>query len=349
MKRICVVTSTVPFVRGGNELLAETLVRQLVRFGHEAQLLTVPQNRFGRQFSAYLAAYLTDVRFEGCPERVDQVISLKFPSFAVRHPVHVCWFNHRMREYYDLWEKFLASLASKRQLLKESVRRVLLHQIDAFLLNRNVTKLYAQSKNIQQRLLQFGHIPSEVLYPPASDLLRCSKPTFGRFILSPARLVELKRHDLLIRALADLKRPDVHAIIAGEGPQENELKRLAEQMGLADKVKFVGEMSYEALSRYYSECLAVFYGPFNEDYGLVTLEAGKCHKPVITCTDSGGPKELVRDGETGFVCEPSEHAIANAIDTLASDQGLARSLGENAYEASLEHSWEHAIEKLVMV
>jgi len=120
-------------------------------------------------------------------------------------------------------------------------------------------------------------------------------------------------------------------------------------MGLADKVKFVGEMSYEALSRYYSECLAVFYGPFNEDYGLVTLEAGKCHKPVITCTDSGGPKELVRDGETGFVCEPSEHAIANAIDRLASDQGLARSLGENAYEASLEHSWEHAIEKLVMV
>ncbi len=349
MKRICVVTSTVPFVRGGNELLAETLVRELVRFGHQAQLLTVPQNRFGRQFSAYLAAYLTDVRFEGCPERVDQVISMKFPSFTVRHPVHVCWFNHRMREYYDLWEKFSASLVSKRQFLKERIRRGLLHKIDTFLLKKKVTKLYAQSKNIQQRLLQFGDIPSEVLYPPASDLLRCSKHTFGTFILSPARLVELKRHDLLIRALADLKKPGVDAIIAGQGPQNNELKRLAEQMGLGSRVKFVGEMSYDGLSRYYSECLAVFYGPFNEDCGLVTLEAGKCHKPVITCTDSGGPTELVRDGETGFVCQPNEHAIADAIDRLASDPGLARSLGESAYEASLEHSWENAIKQLVIV
>ena len=57
---------------------------------------------FGRQASAYLATWLTDVTSsEGRP--IDQVISLRYPSYAVRHPHHVCWLNHTMREYYDLW------------------------------------------------------------------------------------------------------------------------------------------------------------------------------------------------------------------------------------------------------
>ncbi len=302
MKRICVVTSTVPFVKGGNELLAETLIRQLQGFGHKAQLLTVPQNRFGRQLSAYLASFLTDVHFAGCVESVDQVISLKFPSFAVRHPAHVCWFNHRMREYYDLWERFSSSLASSRHLIKEGIRRRLLHAIDPYLLKKNVKRLYAQSKTIQNRLRRFGAIPSEVLYPPATDLIRCDGYTYGKFILSPGRLIDLKRHDLLIKALANLKTSGLQAIIAGGGPQENELKGLVERLGLSKRITFAGEMDYNTLSTYYSECLAVFYGPFSEDYGLVTLEAGKCHKAVITCSDSGGPTELVKDGATGLVC-----------------------------------------------
>ncbi len=343
------MTSTVPFVEGGNELLAQTLIRQLKLRGHEAQLLTVAQNRFGRQFSAYLAALLTDVRFEGCVESVDQVISLKFPSFAVRHPAHVCWFNHRMREYYDLWERFSSSLVSSRQLIKERVRRRLLHTIDTYLLKKNVTRLFAQSRTVQSRLRRFGDIRSEVLYPPATDLVGCEGYSYGKFILSPGRLVDLKRHDLLIKALGNLKRSGIQAIIAGGGPQESQLKVLVERLGLKRKVKFAGEMNYSTLSKYYSECLAVFYGPFSEDYGLVTLEASKCHKAVITCTDSGGPTELVRDGATGLVCEPDETAIARAIDRLSANRDLAESLGQAAYEASLDHSWDNAIERLLVV
>jgi len=120
-------------------------------------------------------------------------------------------------------------------------------------------------------------------------------------------------------------------------------------LGLSKKVEFAGEMDYSTLSKYYSECLAVFYGPFNEDYGLVTLEASKCHKAVITCTDSGGPTELVRDGATGLVCEPDETAVAEAINRLSANQGLAVKLGEAAYEASLEHSWDKTIERLLIV
>ena len=67
--------------------------------------MLTPQNRFGRQGSAYLANWLTDVGRTSDDRPIDQVISLRFPSYAVRHPRHVCWLNHTMREYYDLWDR----------------------------------------------------------------------------------------------------------------------------------------------------------------------------------------------------------------------------------------------------
>ena len=133
--RIAVVTSDVPFVEGGHRVIARALVSALEEAGHRAELLTTPQNRFGRQVSAYAATWLTDVQFTGDGETVDQVISLRFPSYAVRHPCHVVWLNHRMREYYDLWEQFKPQLGLRGRLV-ESTRRFLLHRMDRALLTR---------------------------------------------------------------------------------------------------------------------------------------------------------------------------------------------------------------------
>ena len=63
--------------------------------------MVTPQNRFGRQAAAYLATWLTDVGRTHDDRPIDQVISLRYPSYAVRHPRHVCWLLHPMREYYD--------------------------------------------------------------------------------------------------------------------------------------------------------------------------------------------------------------------------------------------------------
>ena len=98
-QRVLVVTSDVPFVEGGHIVIAKEITRALNRYGHVGELVTTPQNRFGRQFSAYVANWCTDVGETGAGEPVDRVISLRYPSFAVRHPNHVCWLNHRMREY----------------------------------------------------------------------------------------------------------------------------------------------------------------------------------------------------------------------------------------------------------
>ena len=114
MARIAVVTSAPPFVEGGHLVIARALVSALHEAGHEAELVTTPSNRFGRQASAYLANWLTDVGMTGAGEKVDQVITLRYPSYAVRHPEHVCWLNHTMREYYDLWDDFAAPLSARK-------------------------------------------------------------------------------------------------------------------------------------------------------------------------------------------------------------------------------------------
>ena len=142
-QRVLVVTSGALFVRGGHMVIAEQTVAALRREGHEAELLVTPQNRFGRQLSAYLATWLTDVGESADGKPIDRVISFRFPSYAIRHPNHVCWLNHRMREYYDLWEYFVRGLG-RRGRLKETIRRRLFHSLDKRLLTREGTRVVAQ-------------------------------------------------------------------------------------------------------------------------------------------------------------------------------------------------------------
>jgi hypothetical protein len=146
-------------------IIARSLVRALEEAGHRAEIVITPQNRFGRQAAAYLATWLTDL---GMTEggTIDQVISLRYPSYAVRHPNHVCWLNHTMREYYDLWGRFSGGLSPQGR-LKESVRRRLIHTADRYLLTRNVRKLYTISGTVRGRLSMWPALNATVLYPPA--------------------------------------------------------------------------------------------------------------------------------------------------------------------------------------
>ena len=338
--RVLVVTSDVPFVEGGHRVIARALVRALREAGHQAELLATPQNRFGRQLSAYLATWLTDVQVAGDGGRIDRVISLRFPSYAVRHPAHVVWLNHRMREYYDLWEGFRATLGRRGRIV-EGMRRRALHAIDKRLLRRRV--VFAQSATIRGRLERWGGIDAAVLYPPPPQRpYRCDG--YDGSILSVARLQPLKRIDLLLEAAARV--PGLPLRIAGEGPELARLQGLSRSLGLAHRVHFLGRLGEPQLIDAYATCSAVYYGARAEDYGLVTLEAFASAKPVITCADSGGPAELVGDRQSGFVSAPEPEALAAALADIRRD-GAAERMGQAGAEASRAHSWPHAVHVLL--
>jgi glycosyltransferase involved in cell wall biosynthesis len=346
VSRIVVVTSSPPMVEGGHMVIARSLVQALRDAGHDADVLVTPQNRFGRQASAYIATWLTDVgRSGGAP--IDQVISLRYPSYAVRHPHHVCWLNHTMREYYDLWDRFSASLSPQGR-LKESIRRRAMHAADRYLLTRNVSRLFVQSQTIANRLRMWPELKSTVLYPPAPQRpYRCDD--YGDYVLMVSRLTPLKRADLLIRALAHPASGATRVVLAGDGEDRPRLTALARQLGVSERITIAGSLTEAQLVDHLARCRAVCFPPLEEDYGFVTVEAFASGKAVVTCADSGGPAELVRDAENGLVCAPEPAALASALAKLTADRGLAERLGASARVTADRMTWADAVRTLTAI
>jgi glycosyltransferase involved in cell wall biosynthesis len=346
MAALAVVTSS-PKVEGGHLVVARSLVQAVQETGHDAHLVITPDYGFGRLSASYWANWRTNVVSSLGGQRVDQVISLRYPSFAVRHHAHVCWLNHTMREYYDLWPRFASSI-SWRNRIKETTRRAILHATDRWLLKNNVTRVVAQSATIQTRLARDFNLRTEVLHPPAPPRsYRCEQ--YGDYIFAVSRLTPLKRVDLLVRALAQPQARAVRAVIAGEGESRSDLQALAKTLGVAERIEFLGGINEGSLIEHLSRCRAVCFTPFAEDYGLVSAEAFASAKAVVTCTDSGGPTELVRDGETGLVTDSTPEALAAALGRLSSDRSLAERLGANAAAVSSTMTWSAAVSRLLIV
>jgi glycosyltransferase involved in cell wall biosynthesis len=343
---LAVVTSSPASVEGGHLVIARALVTAARESGHDAHLVITPDCQFGRQASSYLGTWRTDINAV-VGQRVDRVISLRYPSYAVRHPRHVCWLNHTMREYYDLWPRFSGALSPQGR-LKERGKRVLIRAVDRWLLRHNVTKVVAQSRTVQRRLLADLGVSSDVLLPPPPQrAYRCDR--YGDYLFAVSRLTPLKRLDLLIRALAHPAAGRARAVIAGEGESRTDLERLIASLGVGDRVTLTGRIADEEVLDHYARCRAVCFTPIEEDYGFVTVEAFSSRKGVLTCVDSGGPAELVRDGHTGTVCEPNPEALAGAIAHVMDDMAFAEQIGSAAAAQVATMTWPDAIRKLMIV
>jgi glycosyltransferase involved in cell wall biosynthesis len=346
MAVLAVVTSSPEAVEGGHLVIARSFVAAAREAGHEANLVLTPDCRFGRQAAAYVETWRRDVRrIDGRP--VGQVISLRYPSYAVRHPRHVCWLNHTMREYYDLWPRFSGSL-SERARLKETGKRAVIRAVDRWLLTRNVTEVVAQSPTIERRLrLDLGVKADVLLPPPPPRPYRCDG--YGDYLFAVSRLTPLKRLDLFIRALALPAAGAARAVIGGEGESRAELDALIATLGLSGRVRLAGRMSEEELLDHYARCRAVCFTPVGEDYGFVAVEAFASRKAVLTCVDSGGPADLVRHGDTGLVSEPTPEALAQHVARVMDDVSFAERMG-NAAAARVAHmTWAAAVDRLVIV
>ena len=342
--RVLVVTSSPPFVEGGHLVIARELVRACRESGHEADLVVTPQNRFGRQGAAYAAAWLTDVARAADGGAVDQVISLRYPAFAVRHPRHTCWLNHTMREYYDLWPQFSAPLSWQNR-VKESLRRRVIQTADRHFLTSGVQRRFVISGTVQARLSRSG-IDATVLHPPAPlRPYRCDD--YGDYVFAVSRLTPLKRFDLLLDALAQPEARGMKAVIAGEGEARGDLGARCRRLGLEERVQFVGRLGDEALLTHLARCRAVAFVPFDEDYGFVTAEAFAAGKAVVTCSDSGGPTELVTDGVSGVVCAPTAVALASGLRRVMEDRAAAERLGAAGRARVATLTWPDTVARLL--
>jgi glycosyltransferase involved in cell wall biosynthesis len=183
-----------------------------------------------------------------------------------------------------------------------------------------------------------------VLYPPPPQRpYRCDD--YDGSVLAVGRLQPLKRVDLLLRAAA--LGGDWKVRVAGVGPQEAELRGLADELGINERVAFLGELRTDELVAEYARCSVVYFGAKAEDYGMVTLEAFTSAKPVVTCLDSGGPAEQVEDGITGFVVDPDSAPVAKALTRLVEDRAVAEKMGTAATAYAARHTWPLTVDRLL--
>jgi glycosyltransferase involved in cell wall biosynthesis len=339
--RIAVCSPQVPFVRGGAEIFAEKLVAELRARGHETELVTVPFKWYpgSRVLThAFLWRLVDLTEAEGRP--VDLVVATKFPSYAVRHPNKVVWLLHQFRQAYELDRTELGQFGEASD--ERAIRRAV-HALDRRVLGE-AQKLFTTSKNLQERLERSTGLRADVLpHPPQELPYRCVE--YGDFVLSVGRLDRAKRVDLLLEAAA--ADSALRLVVAGEGPDRTRLEELARRRGLDGRVTFAGRVDEEELADLSGHCLAVYYAPLDEDFGMVPYEAFLSEKPVVTTKDAGGPLEVVADGRTGLVCEPRPDHLATALSWLRDHGEEARAWGRAGKDVAAEVTWDRAIARLL--
>ncbi len=338
---ILVCNAQVPFERGGAEMLAEGLVAALRAHGHRADLVALPYKWYPPEqiFKSALAWRLLDFSFAG-EQRVERIITLKFPSYAARHAHKVVWLVHQYRQAYDWYGTPLSDLTASPA--HQRVRAQIV-ELDRRALGEAQAR-FAISKNVASRLAKFNGLPADPLYPPPRLAGRFRSGEYGDYILYLGRLDRSKRVDLLLRALAELKGG--RAIIAGTGAEAGSLQALARTLRLVDRVRFTGYVEDEEALELYANARAVYYAPVDEDYGFATVEAYLSARPVITTTDAGGVLEFVADEADGLVTAPRPEAIAAALSRVLSDSRCCREWGLAGQARVREITWDRAVERL---
>ncbi len=212
------------------------------------------------------------------------------------------------------------------------------------------------SQSSARRLHMLG-IPNPVVIYPGTDPQRFhppAEPPSGPFtLLSVGRLLPRKGVDTAIRALAQLREEyaDLQYLIAGRGPERPRLQRLARDLGVEDRVQFLGGVPASDLPDIYRQA-HVFVLPLREEahadsvegFGMVFLEAAATAIPSVA-GNSGGAAEAVRDGETGFLVPPSNvSAVVESVRRLLDDEVLRLEMGHNGRRwVEEEMNWDRVV------
>lgn len=339
--RILIPSIQVPFISGGSILMTQGLKNALIKAGHEVEIVTIPFKFSPHSYIEELIEFWKKQDFNNFNGyEIDMVIVLQFPAFYVKHKNKVLWLMHQHRAVYELYNEKTATTEDNH--LKELIIKNDTQELASFK-NR-----FSMCQNVSNRLTKFNNIFSIPLYHPPfrEDKFYCEESY--DYIFCPSRLEELKRQDLLIKAM-QFTTTNVVAIIAGTGGQKENYEKLIKSLKLENKVKLIGHISDEEKEAFYARSLGVFFAPYDEDYGYITLEAMLSSKPMITCVDSGGPLEFVLNDETGFILEANPKEIAKKLDWLYLNKDLAKEMGNKALKhyKSKNISWANVVNKIL--
>ena len=190
--------------------------------------------------------------------------------------------------------------------------------------------------------------PTEMLRPGLGIYGKPGGPSEAFFLIA-GRIMWTKNIELGIEAFLRFREayPGFRLVIAGmvDGKSESYLERLKGMAGGARDIEFIPAPSDEQLRSLYSRCFALLFTPFNEDWGIVPLEAMSFGKPVIA-VNRGGPSESIEHEKSGILTAPEPEAFASWMGRLITDTGLANRLADEGPRSVAKYSWANVVERI---
>ncbi len=341
--KIIIASTIVPFVEGGGTFIVDWLEEKLNEYGHQAQAIKIP---YSSNYN-YLLSQNIGLRMYHLEECCDRLITIRMPAYLLKHPDKYLWFIHHYREFYDLWDTEYNAFPreDRTYAIREYMKRA-----DEVAFEES-KKIYTNSQVVSNRLKLYNNIEAGVVYPPLYDEkpFRCN--SYGDYVYYSSRICGHKRQLLAVQAMKYTKTP-VKLVVSGKTENEVIKAAIAKEINdynLQNKVTIDDRwITEEEKVRYLADCLAAIYIPFDEDsYGYPSLEAHHSCKAVITCKDSGGTDELIKDGYNGCIVEPTPQALAAVFDKLYENKKEAELMGINAKKRldELNISWDNVIRR----
>jgi glycosyltransferase involved in cell wall biosynthesis len=185
-------------------------------------------------------------------------------------------------------------------------------------------------------------------FSPSDNGTRANLPYWDHMIFACRQLFPRKGIRFLLEAAAQLKPqfPDLKVVLAGDGFERPELVRLADQLGIAADVTFLGWVPNTDLPPYYRAAAVSVIPSLEEGFGIPAAEAMGCEVPVVA-SDAGGLPEVVENGVTGLVVPRGDaDALARAIQTLLADPERRRVMGQAGRARALRlFDWDRSAEQ----
>lgn len=223
---------------------------------------------------------------------------------------------------------------------------------------RNADNTAVVSTALQKRMKKYGGKNSVIIpiygvssiFKPGkkdSNIIKKHNLKGNKVLLTVTRLTREKGTKYAILALKEIKKEvqNTKLIILGKGKEEENLKKLAEELNIGKDVIFLGHLKFDEMPKYYNTADAYIQPSLSEGLGLAPGEAMACKKPVVA-TNVGGLPDIVIDGKTGILVKPRDYkGMAEATKRLLANKKLARELSENGYRHIKENFAEEKVEK----
>ena len=254
-----------------------------------------------------------------------------------------------------IWEGVSPSIAGLNSPLRLAVRRLMAKEFDAAISNTRAGVQYLRDV-LGMPSDRVVHHPFEVAEGPAlkhgNGDLPVDRHDASFAFLVVGQLIERKGIHHLFEAARLLQNRGMHDFsiqIVGTGEMAGILQRQIAGSPLDKAVRWVGPVSYEKLGGCYEACDAVVFPSLEDTWGMVVLEALCFGRPVL-CSKYAGSKEMIHDGENGFVFDPHNPAeLADRMEILLRVPGLAQRLGEKAKEIIRPYTARVAAQVLAQV